>query len=143
MGARRRARECALQLLYMWEFHRQTNDFDTAPFWAENQEDQATRAFAEAIVNGVIESIEDIDNIIKSASLNWRIDRMAIVDRNILRIATWELLKVQDTPLKVVLNEAIELGKKFGSEDSSAFVNGVLDKVGSLVRKEQEAKGEK
>jgi N utilization substance protein B len=143
MGARRRARECALQLLYMWEFHRQTNDFDTEPIWAENQEDDATRQFAETIVNGVIENIEDIDNIIKSASLNWRIDRMAIVDRNILRIATWELLKVMDTPLKVVLNEAIELGKKFGSEDSSAFVNGVLDKVGSLVRKEQEGKGGK
>jgi len=137
MGARRRARECALQLLYMWEFHKQYNDFSTEDFWAENREDDATREFAEAIVKGVIENLEEIDNIIKSASLNWRIDRMAIVDRNILRIATWELMRVLDTPLKVVLNEAIELGKKFGSEDSSAFVNGVLDKVGSLVRKEQ------
>jgi N utilization substance protein B len=72
--------------------------------------------------------------MIRKASLNWRIDRMATVDRNILRLATFELMEVTDTPMKVVLNEAIELSKRYGSEDSSAFVNGVLDKIGSTLR---------
>jgi N utilization substance protein B len=78
--------------------------------------------------------LEEVDDLIRKASLNWRIDRMATVDRNILRLATFELMRVADTPLKVVLNEAIEMSKRYGSEDSSAFVNGVLDKVGSIVR---------
>lgn len=139
MGTRRRARECALQLLYMWEFHRNSDHAldhaGTATFWLDRKdEDQATRDFAQLLVRGVVARIDEVDDLIRKASLNWRIDRMATVDRNILRLATFELMQVTDTPLKVVLNEAIELSKRFGSEDSSAFVNGVLDKVGSTLR---------
>ena len=90
--------------------------------------------FAERLVDGVTSNLDHIDGLIKDASTNWRIDRMANVDRNILRLATWELENISETPLKVVLNEAIELSKRFGSEDSSAFVNGVLDRIGSLLR---------
>lgn len=135
MGTRRRARECALQLLYMWEFHRALGHAGTEAFWGDRpQEETATRDFATTLVEGVVRRLEEVDELIRKASLNWRIDRMATVDRNILRLATFELMEVADTPMKVVLNEAIELSKRYGSEDSSAFVNGVLDKIGSLLR---------
>jgi len=135
MGTRRRARECALQLLYMWEFHRTLDHPGIGVFWLDRPgEETATRDFAMVLVQGVVERSEEVDELIRKASLNWRIDRMATVDRNILRLATFELLQVTETPLKVVLNEAIELSKRYGSEDSSAFVNGVLDKVGSTLR---------
>ncbi len=136
MGTRRRARECALQLLYMWEFHRASGTFDPGLYWEDRTEELAMREFADRLASGVIEHLEEVDQLIRRASLNWRIDRMAMVDRNILRLATYELMAVPETPVKVVLNEAIELGKRYGSEDSSAFVNGVLDKIASLLRSE-------
>jgi N utilization substance protein B len=138
MGTRRRARECALQLLYMWEFHRTLEHPGLAVFWEDRPtEENATREFAMTLVEGVVGRLEEVDELIRKASLNWRIDRMATVDRNILRLATFELMDVPETPLKVVLNEAIELSKRYGSEDSSAFVNGVLDKVGGTLRPAQ------
>lgn len=134
MGTRRRGRECALQLMYMWEYQKD-GKFDTNAFWLElPQEEKATRVFAERLIEGVTQNLEHVDQLIKDASTNWRLDRMANVDRNILRLATWELENIEETPLKVVLNEAIELSKRFGSEDSSAFVNGVLDRIGSMLR---------
>jgi len=134
MGTRRRARECALQLLYMWEFNGALDPANVESYWEEQQADEATRSFATRLVEGVVARIGEVDDLIRQASLNWRIDRMATVDRNILRVATYELMAVAETPLKVVLNEAIELSKRFGSEDSSAFVNGVLDKIGFMLR---------
>jgi len=136
MGTRRRARECALQLLYMWEYHESIEHSSMEAFWEErpSKEDGSVRKFAQSLVQGVVANLEKVDGLIQEASLNWRIDRMATVDRNILRLATWELINQADTPLKVVLNEAIELSKRYGSEDSSAFVNGVLDKIGSILR---------
>lgn len=141
MGTRRRARECALQLLYMWEYHRPHGTFDASMYWVDRAEDPAMREFADRLVLGVIEHLEEVDGLIRRASLNWRIDRMATVDRNILRLATYELMAVPDTPVKVVLNEAIELSKRYGTEDSSAFVNGVLDKIASLLRSEPDNDG--
>lgn len=139
MGTRRRARECALQLLYMWEFlkgDKRVEEQAFADYWEDHPEDKATKEFAERLVRGVIERQEEVDNLIRRASLNWRIDRMATVDRNVLRLATYELLAVPETPMKVVLNEAIELSKRYGTEDSGAFVNGVLDKVATIIREE-------
>jgi N utilization substance protein B len=119
----------------MWEFHRALGHAGTDAFWGDRpQEEDATRDFATTLVEGVVRRMEEVDELIRKASLNWRIDRMATVDRNILRLATFELMEVADTPMKVVLNEAIELSKRYGSEDSSAFVNGVLDKIGSILR---------
>jgi len=119
----------------MWEFHKSLSHSGTLAFWVDRpQEELATRDFSNILVEGVVRRLEEVDELIRKASLNWRIDRMATVDRNILRLATFELMEVTDTPLKVVLNEAIELSKRYGSEDSSAFVNGVLDKIGSLLR---------
>lgn len=136
MGTRRRARECALQLLYMWEYHESTGHVGVNAFWEDRSfsEKDGVQVFAAALVEGVVEHLQEVDDLIQQASLNWRIDRMATVDRNILRLATFELLSQSETPLKVVLNEAIELSKRYGSEDSSAFVNGVLDKIGSTLR---------
>jgi N utilization substance protein B len=118
----------------MWEFQRTLDHRGVEVFWEDRKEEDATREFATTLVGGVVAHMEEVDDLIRKASLNWRIDRMATVDRNILRLATFELMHVADTPLKVVLNEAIEMSKRYGSEDSSAFVNGVLDKVGSIVR---------
>ncbi len=135
MGTRRRAREYALQMLYLWEFHKAFDPLVIADFWNERpQDDDDIRAFTTGLVNGVVAHMAEIDEIIKGCSTNWRIDRMATVDRNILRVATFELQHMPDTPLKVVLNEAIELGKRYGSEDSGSFVNGVLDKIGATLR---------
>jgi N utilization substance protein B len=140
MGTRRRAREFALQLLYMHEFQAAIDPFVVKVFWRDRpQEDATTQEFAMALVEGVRAHLAEVDDLIRKSSTNWRIDRMATVDRNILRMATYELLHMTATPLKVVLNEAIELGKRFGSEDSGAFVNGVLDKVGSTLRGLQKA----
>jgi len=135
MGTRRRAREYALQMLYLWEFHKEFDPVVVEDFWKERpQDDLSTRDFTMGLVSGVLAHLAEIDETIKQCSTNWRIDRMATVDRNILRVATFELQHKEDTPLKVILNEAIELGKRYGSEDSGSFVNGVLDKIGATLR---------
>ncbi len=85
--------------------------------------------FAERIVLGVLEHSQELDGLIERYSEHWRLDRMNIVDRNILRMATFELLHCDDIPPKVTLNEAIDLGKRFGSEDSGSFINGILDRI--------------
>jgi len=119
----------------MWEFHGKEGHDGQETFWSSwPRKDDGIKEFATSLVDGVVNNIDDVDELIKQASLNWRIDRMATVDRNILRLATWELMNRGETPLKVILNEAIEMSKRFGSEDSSAFVNGVLDKIGSTLR---------
>jgi len=99
------------------------------------QPSPAIRPFAEQLVRGVHLHQAEIDQMIVSASENWRIDRMSIVDRNILRIALFEMLYCPDVPPKVSINEAIDIGKKFGSEDSGAFINGVLDHVLGTMQK--------
>ena len=91
--------------------------------------------FSARIIRGVEEHRGDLDRIIEKYSSHWKIDRMAHVDRNILRIAVYELLYCDDIPPKVAINEAIDIGKKFGSEDSGAFINGVLDKIKAEERR--------
>jgi N utilization substance protein B len=127
MGSRTKAREIALQALYQQDTSGGTGlevlsgHFDPL--------DSETQKFAEELVNGVTAERANIDGLIEKASTNWKIDRMARVDRNILRLAIFELLRLPDVPVRVTLNEAVELGKKFGSEESSSFVNGILDKI--------------
>jgi N utilization substance protein B len=94
--------------------------------------------FSEHLVKGVEQHREDLDQIIERYASHWKVDRMTYVDRSILRIATYELLYCDDIPTKVAINEAIDIGKKYGSEDSGAFINGVLDKVKSEVRRQAE-----
>ena len=139
MGNRRKARECALQLLYDLEFN---NSDDREPekavddYWdsfpdAHSAGDDV-REFAEALVSGVRGNTAEIDQLIQAASTNWKLERMALVDRNILRLATYELRHLEEIPRKVSLNEAIEIAKRYGSEDSSSFINGILDKISTM-----------
>jgi N utilization substance protein B len=133
MGSRTRARECALQALYQLDTTggdpRQAVRGVLAHF---EEADPDTERFADELVRGVQSERAQIDALIQQTSTNWKLDRMARVDRNILRLAVYEILRRADVPLRVTLNEAIELGKKFGSEESSAFVNGVLDRIAHL-----------
>jgi N utilization substance protein B len=139
MGTRRRAREFALQILYQLDLQEQLGDEQGITlFWknfatqqteeASAADDAEARPFAEQLVRGVREHLGDIDGRIQSASRNWRLERMARVDRNLLRLAVYELAYAGDVPAKVAINEAIEIAKRFGTSESSAFVNGILDR---------------
>ena len=98
-------------------------------FWREHEVEDEVRSFAEQLVEGVVRERERLDTMIAGAASNWRVDRMAVVDRNILRMASYELAHLLDTPAAVILDEAIEVGKRFGTEQSGGFINGVLDAV--------------
>jgi N utilization substance protein B len=132
LGVRRRAREIALQVLYQREFNQAEKALDL--FWNNFEALKGAMDFSERIIRGVEQHREDLDRIIERYSSHWKIGRMPHVDRNILRIAVYELLYCDDIPPKVAINEAIDIGKKYGSEDSGAFINGVLDKVKSEER---------
>ncbi len=131
MSLRRKAREVALQMLFQWD---SIHDMPVAkPFVVDFFQKQSSppkvKEFAMVLVEGVIKHCSQIDQIIRKNTEHWSLGRMAIIDRNILRFSVFELLYLDDIPAKVTLNEAIEVAKKFGSEESSRFVNGVLDKV--------------
>ncbi|TFH33105.1 MAG: transcription antitermination factor NusB [Deltaproteobacteria bacterium] len=98
------------------------------------------RYYAES-VRGVWGRIEDIDALIGEAAEHWRVERMTLVDRNILRLGAYELLQGSDIPVAVAINEAVELGKRFGSEESGAFINGILDRISGIVGKKTTAEG--
>ena len=105
-------------------------------FWECNEQPQDVREFTEGLFTGIIEMMDDIDGRIADNSTNWKITRMAAVDKNILRMAVYELLHREDIPIKVTINEAVEIAKKFGTIESSAFVNGVLDNIAKTVEKD-------
>ncbi len=129
IGRRTRARERALQALYQIDVAAAGIDEALAAFWKSFEPtEKEVQQLAEQLVRGVATDRRLVDDLIEGVSTNWRLDRMAKVDRNVLRLAAWELVK-GDAPVKVIINEAIELGKKYGSESTGAFVNGVLDKV--------------
>ena len=135
---RTKARERAVQALYQLDVAAEGLDEALARFWRNFEPvEREVRETAEELVRGVAAHRREIDDAIEGASANWRLDRMAKVDRNVLRLAVYELRHRGDVPVKVVINEAIELGKKFGSESSGAFVNGVLDKVANGLSAER------
>ena len=104
-------------------------------FWKEHEAELEVKEFAQGLVEGVMKEREALDRIIAGSVDNWRIERMAVVDRNILRVAVYELAWLPDTPPVVVLDEAIEVGKKFGSEQSGSFINGILDAVRKRIER--------
>jgi len=133
-GSRHRAREAAFQMLYQWEIGRATPETAAADYQTIEQEGVApltpvSRRFAEALVAGTVADVAQIDALIGRHAQHWRIERIAIVDRLILRLAIFELLHVPDTPPSVVIDEAIELARTFSEEEAVRFVNGVLDAV--------------
>ena len=140
---RHRGRVAALQLLYQREVGGATGaELDEAVrrYWVEHPSPQARRVFATTLLEGVIEALEQIDSLIETAADNWRLSRMAAVDRAILRLAVYELLATV-TPPAVVIDEALELAKSFGGEQSARFVNGVLDAVKRSVEERSDRPG--
>jgi transcription antitermination factor NusB len=132
---RRKAREVALQFLYQLDLQGEADPTPhAAEFWARHPLDDDVRGFAEDIVRGAKTMQPKIDEIIARLTEHWDLDRMAVVDRNILRLAVYELGWREDTPPKVVINEAIEIAKKFGTRESSRFINGILDRVHRELR---------
>lgn len=128
------AREYALQMLYQFEFSGVSLPGVQQHFWSEKDSDAETKAFADFLAEGVVKEKEAIDLMIVKHSAHWRLSRMAAVDKNLLRLAVFELKNCESVPVKVTLNEAIEIAKKFGSEESSAFINGILDKIAKELR---------
>lgn len=132
---RSRARETALQVLFEIDLLPARAKKSAMPLLEERLKDKGAREFARSLIEGVVRHREDLDRRISQAADNWRLSRMACVDRNVLRLAVYELTYVRETALGVVFDEAIELAGRFGSEGSKAFVNGVLDRC----RKDWEA----
>lgn len=141
MGTRRKSRESALQVLYQLNITKQDATTAFTRFEEHFLPDGMADDFAKRLVLGVLEHRPELDGLIERYSEHWRIDRIDMIDRNILRMALFELLYCEDIPPKVTINEAIDLGKRFGSEDSGSFVNGILDRVqNEVVKKPVEAK---
>ncbi len=128
MPLRRKAREYALQMLFQWEIGRQAPARVEAGFWKNARAEKTTRAFANQLFEGAVAESAAVDELITRHSTNWRLDRMAAIDRAVLRLAVAEL-RSGSSPPKVVINEALELAKKFSSEEAAPFINGILDAI--------------
>ena len=135
--SRSRCREWALQLLYQAEFAGH-QDGEVIRFWRYFHRGDQVPAYLNQLVAGVTAHQEELDGLIRKYSEHWRLERMAAVDRNLLRLAMFELLHCPEIPAKVVINEAVELAKRYGSELSGAFVNGILDRMYQALRQTQE-----
>ncbi len=127
MGMRRHARELALQLLYQHEHTSADLDVMQRDFDEWTGASNGVREFADFLLRGTLDNLERLDEELALQTAHWRLERLAAVDRNILRLAMFELTHLPDTPSAVVIDEAIEIAKKFGAEESGRFVNGVLD----------------
>jgi N utilization substance protein B len=135
MRKRTKAREYALKILYAVDITAQAPEKCIEVFWQNNEEsDKEVKDFADTVVAGVHKNRELIDKVITEYTTNWQLKRMAVIDRNVLRAATYELLFREDIPPKVSINEAIDVAKKYGDRDSGKFVNGVLDKINRAER---------
>lgn len=133
MGTRRKARELAVQLLYQHDLGKTEAEEGMRLFWEYFPVDMEARAFCTQLVLGTLDRLLVIDELLSEASENWSLNRMSVVDRNILRLATYELIDRPEIPPSVSLNEAIEIAKKYSSPDAAVFINGVLDRVKRMV----------
>jgi N utilization substance protein B len=153
MNARHRARRAALQMLYQWEVGRVSAHEAVRTYWpgrdaAPSQDDEHAdlepedavdeygRAFANALVKGTIERVKEADALIAAHTKNWRLERMAVIDRLVMRMAIYELLTEPETPTKVIINEALELARTFSGEEPVPLINGVLDSVRKSLGRE-------
>jgi N utilization substance protein B len=131
MGSRRKARECALQMLFAADVAEMPADDVVRSYWAELGEsdlDDAARGFATRLATGTLSNLELLDDRIRSRAEHWRISRMAVVDRNILRLAVYEFL-YEPTPRTVAINEALEIARRFSTYEATQFINGILDAI--------------
>jgi transcription antitermination protein NusB len=139
-AGRRRAREAALQMLYQSEIGRAGAHEAIVTFWPahdpDDEVDEELRTFANALVTDTIARLPEIDSLIAARAHNWRVERMAVIDRLVLRLAVAELLTHPGTPARVVINEAIELARRFSGDEAVPFVNGILDAVRKDLHRE-------
>ena len=129
MGKRRAARELALKFLYQTEFNSNSPDSELNSFCERANVSEEIQNFTQTLIKNIFFHKKEVDGLLKKISANWVPDRMAMIDKNILRLGICELLFDSTTPPKVVINEAVEIAKKFGTEESPDFINGILDKV--------------
>ncbi|MBV9495553.1 MAG: transcription antitermination factor NusB [Acidobacteria bacterium] len=129
MGARRKARELALQMLFQHDLSGNDAAMITSTFEDLIKSKPNTREFAIKIFQGTVDHLQEIDDMIQRQADNWRLSRMAVVDRNIIRMSVYEFMHETDTPKLVIIDEAIEIAKKFGTQKSSQFINGILDGI--------------
>ena len=129
MGLRRAARECALQMLYQLDVGKHSKEEILLTYWQMNEHPPNVREFAEQLFEGTVQRLKQIDKVIQQHTKNWRLGRMAAVDRNVLRLAVFEFLSGGKTPETVVINEALEIARKFSTQESAQFVNGILDSI--------------
>ena len=139
MGSRRKARECALQMLFAADFADAVPDEVLKTYWAElgdPEMEEAARGFATRLAAGTLAHLDALDERIRSRAEHWRIPRMAIVDRNILRLAVYEFL-YEPTPRTVAINEALEIARRFSTYEATQFINGILDAIKRDLDEEQ------
>ena len=129
MASRRKSRELALQMLFQWDMGGHTPEHVVRTFLANQKLDVEVHAFAESLFTGTAREVESLDGYLRHHSQHWRLERMAAVDRNVLRLALFELIHEPGTPASVIINEALEIARRFSGPDSVEFVNGVLDAV--------------
>ncbi len=145
MGKRRKARELTLQFLYQYDSLKETSpeELDLEEqielYWSTNvhSQDDQIKEFANTLIKGSCENMAGIDRIIARYSQNWRLTRMSKIDRNILRMAVYELAYLRNIPPPVTINEAVELAKKYGTDESGSFINGILDRVRITIGKRE------
>ncbi|HSB09038.1 MAG TPA: transcription antitermination factor NusB [Blastocatellia bacterium] len=145
MGARRKARICALQMLFQYDVARPEVDELTGSYWVAFGDDMGNvaRDFSDKLALGAISHLDEIDALIKQRAENWRIQRMAVVDRNILRLAIYEFLYEGETPKTVVINEALEIARRFSTFEATQFINGILDAIKRDLESDQSASAAK
>ena len=137
MGTRRKSRELAMQMLFQGDLGKQTPEEVRALFWPSRDDvDAETRGFAEELYRVASERRAEIDALIETHAQNWRLERMAVVDRNLLRAAVAELLGYPNTPAAIVINESLEIARRYGAPESVQFLNGVLDAIARSVLKQ-------
>lgn len=141
MGARTAAREAALQMLYAADLGEHEPSALIHDFWREFPADAEERSYADGAVRGVLAERERIDERISQASTNWRLSRMSPVARNVLRLGSWELMSRSDIPRAVIIDESVELAKRFGGTEAASFVNGVLDRIADTCGRKDEPRG--
>ncbi|MBK7706542.1 MAG: transcription antitermination factor NusB [Acidobacteria bacterium] len=144
MGTRRKARECALQMLFAADVSKTSGDDLTSAYWneiGETETDEPLRIFSNRLAIGALDKITEVDACIKTRAEHWRIERMAIVDRNVLRLAVYEFL-FEDTPHTVVINEALEIARRFSTFEATQFINGILDAIKQDLEKSSTKKSD-
>lgn len=129
MGSRREAREETLKVLYQIDIRKENPEQIMKEFWKENPPEKKVKQYSRLLIRQTLEHLDQIDSIIKETSSHWKIDRIGLVELNILRFAICEILYKKDIPSKVAIDEAVAIAKDFGTDDSGSFINGILDRV--------------